>query len=131
MTRTILKRVCRAVVAGSLALGLAACGPEYDRTEITAVTPSALGGSMNAHSLEVPEGLILKAHIVVWNDDNVQMPLFVRSRDPAIVEVAGVVNERDYAFIGVRQGTTQIDFVADGSVVLSIPATVTAQSSPP
>lgn len=109
------------------ALALVACGTEYERTEISGVKKTDLGGDLTVQRLAVPEGLIVKAHIVVWNDDNVQMPLAVRSVDPSVVEVAGVVNDRDYAFIGLKAGRTQIQFVAEDSVVLTVEAEVTAQ----
>jgi len=121
----------RMAVLGGLALSLAACGPEYDRTEITGVRKTQLGGDVSTQRIEVPEGLVIKAHIVVWNDDNEQMELAVRSKDPSIIEVAGVVNERDYAFLGKRRGRTEIEFVADDTVVLTVEANVTAQPALP
>ncbi len=123
--------VRRAVVLASLALGVAACGPEYDRTEITMVKEAPLGGELNTQRLDVPAGLVITAHVVVWNDDNEQMPLAIRSKDPSIVEVRGVVNDRNYAFIGLKEGTTEIELLADGDLVLTIPATVAAQPALP
>ena len=122
----------RAVLLAGLALGLMACGPEYDRTEISAVRGhTTLGGALSTQRLDVPEGLVITAHIAVWNDDNEQMPLGIRSKDPSIIEVKGVVNERNYAFVGHKEGTTEIEFIADGDLVLTIPATVTKQPALP
>lgn len=119
-------------IAAALALGVTACGPEYDRTEISAVKgQNTLGGAINTQRLDVPEGLVITAHIVVWNDDNEQMSLGVRSKDPSVVEVAGVVNDRNYAFLGLKPGQTEIELVADGTVVLTIPATVATQPELP
>lgn len=119
-------------IAAALALGGTACGPEYDRTEISAVKgQNTLGGAINTQRLDVPEGLVITAHIVVWNDDNEQMSLGVRSKDPSVVEVAGVVNDRNYAFLGLKPGQTEIELVADGTVVLTIPATVATQPELP
>lgn len=112
---------------GALALALSACGPEYDRTEVSGVTPSKLGGGVSTRSIEVHQGMIVKAHIVVWNDDNEQMSLSVRAADSRIVEVAGVINERDYAFVGLAVGTTEVQFVADEDLVLTVPVTVLPQ----
>lgn len=123
-----LKTIAR---AAALTLGLVACGPQYDRTEITAVQPSVLGGEVGVHRISVHEGMLVKAHVVVWNDDNVQMPLQIVADDPSVVEVAGVINDRDYAFIGRRQGRTLVRLVADGTTVLSIAADVLAQPSLP
>ncbi len=122
----------RAVVLAALALGAMACGPEYDRTEISAVKGHrTLDGAINTQRLDVPEGLVITAHVVVWNDDNEQMSLGIRSKDPSIIEVAGVVNERNYAFLGLKEGTTEIEFIADGDLVLTIPATVKKQPELP
>ena len=122
----------RAVVLAALALGALACGPEYDRTEISAVKGhTTLGGAINTQRLDIPEGLVITAHMVVWNDDNEQMSLGVRSKNPSIIEVAGVVNERNYAFVGLKEGTTEIELIADGDLVLTIPATVKKQPELP
>ena len=132
MIRSLEKLARGAAVLACLAFGVAACGPEYDRTEITGVKGQAtLGGNISTQKLEVPEGLVITAHIVVWNDDNEQMSLSVRSSDPSVVEIAGVVNERNYAFIGLKPGTAVIEVVADGDRVLSIPATVSPQPEMP
>jgi len=122
----------KAVIVAALAFGAMACGPEYDRTEISAVKGrTTLGGTIDTRRLDVPEGLVITAHIAVWNDDNEQMSLGIRSKDPSIVEVKGVVNERNYAFVGRREGTTEIELIADGDLVLTIPATVVKQPELP
>ena len=122
----------KAVIVAALAFGAMACGPEYDRTEISAVKGhTTLGGAINTQRLDVPEGLVITAHIAVWNDDNEQMPLGIRSKDPSIVVVKGVVNDRNYAFVGLKEGTTQIELIADGDLVLTIPATVVKQPDLP
>lgn len=124
--------VLRASVLAMVALGVSACGPEYDRTEISAVKgDGTLGGTISTRRLDVPEGLVITAHVVVMNDDDEPMPLEIRSKDPSIVEVRPVVNPRNYAFLGLKQGTTEVQFVADGSVVLTIPATVIQQPELP
>ena len=127
MSRSIGQLLRTVTVLSTVALGLVACGPDYDHTDISAVRKTKLGGDINIQRLEVPEGLVLKAHIAVWNDDEETMPLVVRSKDPSIVEVAGVVSDRDYAFLGLQRGRTEIEFVADGTVVLTIEANVVAQ----
>jgi hypothetical protein len=131
--RTSARTSCvrAAIVLGALGLASAACGPEYDRTEISAVKPSDLGGGISRAKLDVPEGLIVKAHVVVWNDDNEPMPLTIRSLDPNVVEVAGVVNDRDYAFVGRKAGRTQVEFKAEDTVVLTLEAEVVAQPELP
>jgi hypothetical protein len=132
MARSLTKLLCGASVLATLVFGLVGCGPEYDRTEISSVKgQGTLGGAVDTRALDVPEGLVITAHIAVWNDDDEQMSLTVRSRDPSTVEVAGVVNDHNYAFIGRKTGRTEIEFVADGTVVLTIPATVTKQPELP
>jgi hypothetical protein len=127
-----MRFVRRVLVLGAVAFGLVACGPDYDRTEISAVKgQGTLGGNVDTQRLDVPEGLVITAHVVAWNDDNEQMTLAVRSKNPEIAEVAGVVNDRNYAFLGLKSGDTEIEFLADGHVVLTVPAHVTKQPELP
>lgn len=119
------------LLAGIVAFGLAACGPSYERTEITGIRLSKLGGGIDNHRLEVHEGMIVKAHIVAWNDDQEPMPLLIRAVDPSVIEVARVIHADDYAFIGLRLGQTKIELVADGEVVHRIDAEVVAQPEMP
>ena len=107
-----------------------ACGPDYEKTEVTAVKPSPLGGTASNRQVSVPEGMIVKAHVVTWNDDNEIMQAHVLSHDNSIVEVIAVVNDRDYAFIGKRPGVTEVEFQADGETVFTVIAEVTAQPPP-
>ncbi len=124
--------MARASVLAMVALGVSACGPEYDRTEISAVKgEGTLGGTISTRRLDVPEGLVITAHIAVMNDDDEHMALEIRAKDPSVIEVRPVVNPHNYAFVGLKQGATEVQFVADGSVVLTIPATVTAQPELP
>lgn len=115
----------------SLAVGGVGCGPEYDRTDFSGTVPDGFGGGISATSLQVHEGMILKSHIVAWNDDNERMPLGIRSLDESIVKVVNVISERDYAFVGLRAGRTQIELTADDEVVLVIEAEVIPQPEPP
>jgi hypothetical protein len=107
-----------------------ACGPDYEKTEVTAVKPSPLGGTASSRLVSVPEGMIVKAHVVAFNDDKEVMHAHVVSRDESIVEVVAVVNDRDYAFIGKKVGRTEVEFQADGEIVFSVVAEVTAQPEP-
>ena len=107
-----------------------ACGPDYEKTEVTAVKPSPLGGTASARHVSVPEGMIVKAHVVSFNDDNEIMHAHVFSRDESIVEVVAVVNDRDYAFIGKKAGRTEVEFQADGDTVFTVIAEVTEQPPP-
>jgi hypothetical protein len=67
--------------------------------------------------------------LTVWPiyDDHKEMAAGLRSKDPDIVEVTGVVNPGDYAFLGLRPGQTEIEVTADGHLVLILTAIVTEQ----
>lgn len=128
----IPRRIARLAVAlAGLVFGGAACGPEYDRTEFTAVVPDDFGGGIDVTSIRVHEGMILKSHIVAWNDDREPMSLVLRSENPQVLEIANVITAHDYVFIGRKQGDTLVELVADGEVVLRIPAQVVAQPAMP
>jgi hypothetical protein len=127
MSRSNLRTIGLASILALGSMALAGCGPDYDHTDITGVKSSDLGGGVDRGAIAVPEGLIVKAHIVAWNDDKKQMGLTIRSRNPDVVEVAGVVNDHDYAFLGHTIGHTDIEFVADDKVVLTVGADVTPQ----
>jgi hypothetical protein len=107
-----------------------ACGPDYEKTEVTGVKPSRLGGTASNRLVSVPEGMIVKAHVVSFNDDNEIMHAHVLSHDDSIVEVVAVVNDRDYAFIGKKPGRTEVEFQADGETVFTVIAEVTEQPPP-
>jgi hypothetical protein len=129
---TKLLRAATVLVLGTLAMGVAGCGPEYDRTEISDVKgQDRLGGNVSVQRIDVPEGLVITARIVVWNDDDEPMPLTIRPKRPEVVEVTPVVNDRNYAFVGLQQGNTEIELVADGTVVLTVVANVTPQPALP
>jgi hypothetical protein len=121
------KLLLAAVVAVT---GLVACGPEFDRLELTSTKTSPLGGEVSTQRISVPEGMIVKTNVAPYDDDNEKMPGRVYSRDGDIVEVIAVVNDRDYAFIGKKVGHTEIVFEADGETVLIVQADVTPQPAP-
>ncbi len=106
---------------------LPACGPDYDRMEITAVTAPPMGGTVNFQRIEVIEGTIVTARIEPKNDDNEAMHCHVRALDSSVIEVAAVVNDRVYAFIGQHEGTTRIEFTAEDEVVAVVEAVVKPQ----
>lgn len=123
-----LRFVRIAALLGALAATLAACGPEYDRVDIDAVEAD-LGGGVSSRLIHVPAGLVVKAHIVPWNDDKDPLALTLRSKDESILKIAPTVNDRDYVFIGQKEGSTEVEFYADGKIVMTVPASVTPQTS--
>jgi hypothetical protein len=111
------------------ATALVGCGPDYDRTEISGVIDPP-GGEINHARLVVPQGTLVKAHIVPFNDDDEPMSLQVRSANPDLLEVAPTINDHDFVFLGKRLGSTTVELKADGKVVLVLDATVSEQPSP-
>lgn len=116
---------------GIVTLALTGCGPDYERTEITGIVPSPLGGEINFQHVYVPQGMPLKAHIVSLNDDNKLMDGQIRTSDPTIMDVIQGVGDRDFAFLGMKAGRTQIEIRADGELVLVLDAVVTEQPAAP
>jgi hypothetical protein len=128
MNRSILGRLAGLAALAIFASSTVACGPDYDRLDITPVKgENVLGSKLDKQELVVPEGLVLTAFIVPWNDDDEKMPLAIFSDRTDIVEISPVVNDRNYSFIGKAPGTTTIRFVVDGNTVLRIPANVIPQ----
>jgi len=110
---------------------LAGCGPDYDHTEIVGIVPSRLGGRIDYTRVEVPVGMVVKAHIAPYNDERELMPTSVRSLDPSVMEVSSVITDQDFAFLGLRPGVTQIELRAEGELVLVLDAVVTEQPAAP
>lgn len=117
-----------AVVAATAAL-LAGCTPDYDHTELSIgkAPPKPLAGSVSYARVQVSVGAVVTARIVSFDDDHKEMAAGLRSKNPDIVEVTGVVNPGDYAFLGLRPGQTEIEVTADGHLVLILTAVVTEQ----
>jgi hypothetical protein len=114
----------------ALAVSLTGCAAEYDHTEFGAPRVSILGGRVDRSRIEVPAGMIVTAHIVSYNDDHNVMTMDVRAKDPDIVDVSNVISDHDFAFIGLKPGTTDVEIVADNRVVLIISAVVVPQPTP-
>jgi hypothetical protein len=126
------KMLLRTAIAGVLLAGSAvACGPDYERTEFSGVVADDFtrGGSsaISVRHITVHEGMILKSHIVSWNDDDETMPLDVRSEDPGKLEVGRVITPHDFVFIGRSVGKTRVSFRAGGELVLIVEADVLPQ----
>lgn len=127
-----LVRRCLAALLLAMALSsVAACAPEYDHTDIGQARQSVLGGRVDRQGIQVPEGMIVTAHIVAYNDDDKIMTMSLRATDPTILDVANVITEHDFAFIGRKQGTTEVELRADDRVVLVMQAVVGPQPTPP
>lgn len=125
--KALLSRVALVGGLGLGALVTSGCGADYDRTDITAVKASPLGGSITTSRIEIPVGMILKAHIVSYDDDRKEMDNDLTVKDPSVADVSAVVSDRDYAFYGLRSGATEVEIRADGKRVLIITVVVTEQ----
>jgi hypothetical protein len=79
----------------------------------------------------VPVGTVLTAHIVSYDDNHDTMAVDLRTKDGTIVDVQNVISEHDYAFFGLKPGSTDIEMRADGKLVLIFTATVVDQPAPP
>lgn len=108
-----------------------ACGPDYERLEIEGIVqPSGLTGEVSRARIVVPHGMVMKAHIVAFNDDDDRMALRLRPVDTSILSVETVIADANFAFLGLRPGTTDVEVLADGERVLTIQAVVPEQPSP-
>ena len=117
---------------GILAMaGIVGRGPAYDRTEISRVISSKLGGSIAMQRIEVPEGLVVTGRIVAYNTDKEPMALGVQSVDPSLVEVLSASTDHGFSFVGRRHGQTSIELVVEGRRVMTIEAVVTPQPGAP
>lgn len=134
MSLSPLRLARRFALAATLAAGAlsAGCTADYDRTDITVVRPppAPLAGSVNHARIHVSVGSVVTAHIVSYDDDHDTMSLELRAMDRSVVEVANVVSEHDYAFLGLRPGTTDVEMRADGKLVLIFTAVVVDQPAP-
>jgi hypothetical protein len=120
------RSVLACVAVASLAAA-AGCVAEYQRTDVDGVVESPLGGSVNYASVSVPEGMVVKAHIAPFNDDNNPLTCVLSSEDATIMDVSQAVGDKDYAFYGLKPGTTRINVRAGDAVVMVLDAVVTAQ----
>jgi len=111
--------------------GLAGCTAQYDHTDIGQARASVLGGRVDRQGISVPEGMIVTVHIVSYNDDDNIMTMSLRATDPSILDVSNVISDHDFAFIGLRQGVTDVELRADDRVVLVMQAVVGPQPAAP
>ena len=119
------------LMPAAIALTAAGCKTEYDRTEISNVKSGLPGGNMNYARIDVPVGGIVTSHIVSYDDSHDTMAVELHSKDEGIVQVANVVSEHDYAFVGMKPGETEVEMRANGHLVLILRARVTPQPALP
>jgi len=120
-------------LAAALALsaGAVACGPSYDHTELTGtVTGSLQGAEINFQHVTVPEGTLLKVHLVSLDSSNKPMDNQLSTDDPSVMQTVQVQSDRDYAFLGLKVGQTKVTIKANENTVLILDAIVTPQPAP-
>lgn len=119
----------RILASLAIAITTMACGPDFERLDITAVnTPGgSVRGQVSYTRVVVPEGMIVTARVEPFNDNGKSMHGNIRSMDPSTLEVSPAINDRVFAFIGHRQGRTTLEFFADDEVVLIVEAEVVPQ----
>lgn len=120
-----MKWLARSLVLAAAVFAVG-CGPDYDRTEISGIVALA-GGECTRERITLRHGTVLKVHIVSKDDGNDEMTNSVSSAQPNILEVANVISDHDYAFLGVSPGRTEVEIKAEGKTVLIIDAFVVAQ----
>lgn len=128
----MFRRILSLAAVSLFAFGVTACGPDFQRIDISAVNPSPgeVKGQVNYQKVVVAEGMIITARIEPFNDNGKSMYGNVRSLDPSTMEVSTAINDRVFAFIGQRVGKTQLEFYASDKVVLVVDAEVVEQPPP-
>lgn len=132
MTARPLRRGLAMLALAASAVGLSACGPEYDRTEITVVSssyPSDYSASLGR--ITVTEGTALTLHLVVYNDDNEKMPVRFVLTDNQIANFVAQVDPGNYTLLAYKEGVSQLQIIADDTKVLTINVYVRPQPTPP
>ncbi len=112
------------------ALGTVACGPDYKTTTFTSVVPGAPGNEINSSHVTLAEGTVLKAHIESDNSSNDKMGNTITSSDPSIADVAYVISDHDWLFLGNKAGHTTITIKANEDTVIILDANVIPQPPP-
>jgi hypothetical protein len=111
---------------------LAGCTASYSHTDISTVSPSdpPLTSQVTAFSVQVSEGGVVTAHIAPFNSDEKPMVGDVQSDNPSVLKVFRAYGDKNYAFVGLKQGQAHVLFLADGVTVATINAEVSAQPAP-
>lgn len=116
-----------ALVAAACSLAAAGCTASYSDTTIDGVSHGEPSSSVTRSQIQVPVGAVVTAHIAPVNSDGKPMVGEVRSHDTTILEIDPAAGDKVYALLGLREGQTEVDLVADGVIVQTIHAVVTSQ----
>lgn len=123
-------KITQAMGMLTMAGALWACGPHYDRHEVTNLQTKG-GGSLNESSLDVSVkvGMVVSAELAPYNTDDEYMGVGeITSSNPAVLEVIPLDDVPDgFAFVGRSVGNVELRYFADGEMVVSAKGTVRAQ----
>lgn len=130
MSRSMKNLLASAAVLFGVA-ALTGCGPDFERMSIDGVvTASTSAGRIDTARVTVPVGMVVKARIVAYNDDDEIMPTEIRTRNGGTISISRVISENDWAFFGMSEGESEVEVYADDRLVLVMRATVTPQPAP-
>ncbi len=130
MSRSIKNLLASAAVLLGTA-ALTGCGPDFERMSIDGVvTTSTSAGRIDTARVTVPVGMVVKARVVAYNDDDEVMPTEMRTRNGGTLSISRVITENDWAFYGISEGETEVEVYADDKLVLVMRASVTPQPPP-
>jgi hypothetical protein len=111
---------------------MVACGHDYDHTEISQIIGSySSADDVSLAHIEVTEGNVVTAHIVIKNDDNEKMPLRIVPADTTTLDLEPTINPDVYAFIGKKSGKTTVQFISDDERIITIHVDVVPEPSGP
>jgi len=115
---------------GALTFGAGCSGPSYDHTTVTNVSQGELAATVSLQVISMPVGAAVRANITPYNDDNKVMSVDAVCDSPTVLEVAHGLDGTEFIFMGRTVGVTQVRFMADGQLIATARAEVTAQGAP-
>ena len=113
----------------ALLFAAAGCGgSSYSHTDVSAVdVGNQLPGTVTPQLIKVPVATVVQAHIAPYNSDGNPMVGAVVSDDPNTLAVLNGQGDKNYALLGVHEGTSHLRLLADGVLVVTVAATVSPQ----
>ncbi len=103
------------------------CTASYGHTDIDKVASGETGGTVSSHMITIPLGTVVTAHVAPFNTDGNPMEGSVDVDDGSIIQVDPTVDDKHYAFQGIKLGKTSVSLTADGLVIAVIQAEVVPQ----
>jgi hypothetical protein len=118
------------VIALLVGFSLGCANGSYGSAVVTQEVGAA-SARIDLHTgISVPEGSAVSANIQLVAVDGDDMTGFLESEDPNILEVTqSAGSSNDYVFLGVSEGTTTVNVMANGVHVATVSAIVVAPAS--